>query len=90
MELKGKELNRLRGLAHHLKPIVTVGSAGVTAAVKNELENALTQHELVKIRLPAIAKADKKHALTDLCAATAAIEIQIIGRIGVVYRPSQS
>ena len=58
--------------------------------VKNELENALTQHELVKIRLPAIAKADKKHALTDLCAATAAIEIQIIGRIGVVYRPLQS
>ena len=47
MELKGKELSRLRGLAHHLKPIVTVGSAGVTAAVKHELENALTQHELV-------------------------------------------
>ena len=87
MPLSGKEINRLRGLAHHLKPIVTVGSAGVTPAVKKELDIALNHHELVKIRLPGASKEDKKTALEELCRATDATPVQLIGRIGVVYRP---
>jgi len=85
--LKGKELNRLRGLAHHLKPIVTVGVAGVTPAVVNELEVALGHRELVKVRLPALPKSEKSKALQTLCDRVHAAPIQLIGRIGVVYRP---
>ena len=60
MKLTGKQLNHLRALAHHLKPIVTVGVAGATPAVSAELENALEAHELVKIRLPSLPKPEKR------------------------------
>ena len=54
---------------------------------RSELDIALNHHELVKIRLPGASKEDKKTALEELCRATDATPVQLIGRIGVVYRP---
>ena len=90
MKLTGKQLNHLRALAHHLKPIVTVGVAGATPAVSAELENALEAHELVKIRLPSLPKPEKKALLAKLCQETNAAPVQLIGRIGVTYRPANA
>ena len=92
MKLSGKQLNHLRSVAHHLKPVVTVGAAGVTPAVASELDGALTSHELVKIRLPSLGKSEKRELLERLCAMTESTPIQLIGRIGVAFRmsPAQS
>ena len=59
MELSGKQLNHLRALAHHLKPVVAIGVAGATPAVASELEHALTSHEPVSythLTLPTILR----------------------------------
>mgnify|MGYP001165206408 FL=1 len=88
MGLTGKQLNHLRGLAHHLKPVVTVGVAGATPAVSVELKHALTAHELVKVRLPSLSKPQKAELLERLCQETGAISVQLIGRVGVAYRPA--
>ena len=86
MKLSGKQLNHLRSLAHHLKPVVTVGAAGVTPAVASELDGALTSHELVKIRLPSVGKSENRELLEHLCAMTESAPVQLIGRIGVAFR----
>ena len=44
-------LKQLRGIAHHLDVIVTVADASVREGVLNELDRALTDHELVKVRV---------------------------------------
>ena len=88
MELSGKQLNHLRALAHHLKPVVEIGVAGATPAVASELEHALTSHELVKIRLPSLSKSEKRELLDRLCSMTESAPVQLIGRIGVAFRSS--
>lgn len=86
--LTGSQKRYLRGLAHHRKPVVTVGANGLSDSVLSEIDQALTHHELLKIKLPAVDAPQRKTILDDMCAATGAERVQVIGRIGVVYRPA--
>lgn len=87
--LTGKQKHYLRGLAHKRKPAVAIGQNGVTDSVIAELEQALAHHELVKIKLPPLAKKERKQLITQLSSNTQATEIQSIGRIGVLYRAAK-
>ena len=88
MNLTGKQKNYLRGVAHSMNPIVMIGAKGLTDAVLKEVEIALDQHELIKIKLPVNSKAEKTALLTQITESTGSEAVQIIGRIGVIYRPS--
>lgn len=87
-ELRGKQLNFLRGRAHHLKVVVSVGALGVSRGVVAELDQALRAHELVKVKLAGDDRAARQACLERLCAGTDAAPVQLIGRVGVVYRPA--
>lgn len=51
MPLSNQQIRHLRGLTHHLKPVVTVADKGLSENVMAEIETALDHHELVKIKL---------------------------------------
>ena len=68
--------------------MVSVGGAGATPAVSVELKLALTAHELAKVLLPSLSKPQKTELLERLCQETGAISVQLIGRVGVAYRPA--
>ena len=89
MALNVKQRKHLKALAHHLKPVVQVGNAGITAAVIKEIELALGHHELLKIRLPGVAREARTEMLKKICAATAADAVQEIGRMAVIYRSAE-
>jgi len=89
MALTGKQKNYLRGLAHKINPIVTIGGNGLSKAVLDELEIALNRHELLKVKLPATDKATRASIVATLCAETNSTPVQMIGRVGVVYRESE-
>lgn len=89
MTLTGKQKNYLRGVAHSLNPIVTIGGKGLTDAVMNEVELALNQHELVKIKLPSNSKAEKVALLAQITGQSESEPVQLIGRVGVIYRPNK-
>ncbi|MBI3546326.1 MAG: ribosome assembly RNA-binding protein YhbY [Gammaproteobacteria bacterium] len=89
MTLNAKQRKHLKGLAHHLKPVVLVGNAGVTDPVLKEIELALGYHELIKIRLPGVDRSERSAMLEKICAASCAEAVQEIGRVAVVYRPAE-
>ncbi len=82
--LTGAQRRHLRALAHALKPIVFVGEAGVSEAVRSALDEALASHELVKVRLR--QPADKKRAARELAEATSAELCGLVGHTVVLYR----
>jgi len=86
--LTSNQRRYLRSLAHHRKPVVTVGASGVTDAVLAEIDQALNHHELLKVKLPAASAADRRGVVEQVCAATEAQWVQTIGRVGVIYRPA--
>jgi RNA-binding protein len=88
MNLTGKQKNYLRGIAHSKNPIVTIGGKGLTEAVMKEIELALDQHELVKIKLPSNAKAEKVALMAQITSQSKSQAVQLIGRVGVIYRTS--
>jgi RNA-binding protein len=86
MALSAKQRKHLKALAHHRKPVVQVGNAGVTAPVVREITQALDAHELLKIRLPGVER-DARHTLLEqVCEAAGAEAVQEIGRVAVIYR----
>jgi RNA-binding protein len=82
--LTGQQRKYLRGLAHPLKPIVHVGEAGVSGAVLKATDEALAQHELIKVRLH--APQDKKLTAAELASATASHLCGLVGHTVILYR----
>ena len=83
--LSSAQRRHLRSLAHPLKPIVTVGEAGISESVVSALDDALTAHELVKIRLR--QPSNKKEAAQSLADASRAALCGVVGHTVVLYRP---
>ena len=82
----GKQRRALRARAHHLKPVVSVGAAGMSDGVLAELSIALDQHQLVKIRIATDDREQRKKLIDDLCREANAELIQRIGHTAVLYR----
>ena len=79
----------LRGLAHDLKPIVQVGAKGVTPALLAELDLALEQHELVKVRVAAGDRDEREAWIAALVEGSGAGLAGRIGHVAILYRRSQ-
>lgn len=86
MSLSTRQIIHLRALCHHLKPVITVGNSGLSAAVLAELNTALGFHELLKVRLPAGERAAREQLIERICVETGAERIQSIGRTATFYR----
>lgn len=80
------ELKQFRALAHQLNPIVTVAGHGLSDPVVAELERALDDHELIKIKLAVGDRAVRDETLSALCEKTGALLIQQIGHTATILR----
>jgi len=88
MALSSSQIRYLRGLAHPLKPLLLLGGKGVTAGVLKELEQALDDHELIKVRLTGDDRAARAADLAKLVESSRAETVQTIGHVAVLYRRS--
>jgi RNA-binding protein len=78
---------RLRAAGHHLSPVVQVGKDGVSDAVLRQLDRALLDHELVKVKVGTEAPEDRFGTAESLLAGVAGASLaQILGRTLLVYR----
>jgi RNA-binding protein len=85
--LTGAERRALKRLAHHLEVVVRTGNAGVTDAVIAEADQALTHHELMKVRVLAAERKDRDAMIEELCKRLGAALVQRIGHVATIYRP---
>ncbi len=76
----------LRQLGHQLKPVVTVARKGLNDNVLSEIDRALNDHELIKIKLAVGDRTAKQEVIINLCQSCNAQLIQSIGHIALVYR----
>lgn len=88
MLINTKQRKFLRAQAHSLNVVVTIGAKGLSDAVKEEIALTLSKHELIKIKLPADDKETKLKTLETLCEELDAAQVQLIGRVGILYRPA--
>ena len=86
MALSKKQIKFLRGKCHDLSAVIMLGQKGLTAEVLNELDIALTHHELVKIKLSVDDREARKQMITDICKNSQSQEVQSIGKTVSVYR----
>ena len=85
MPLNGKQRRALRALGHHLEPVVLVGQHGVTDAVVAAVDQALHDHELIKVKIHE-GPEDRKEAAQRLAEATGSELAQLLGRVALLFK----
>ena len=76
-----------RAEAHHLDPVVMIGSDGLTANVKKEIDAALNAHGLIKVRVQSDDRVGREGIFQSLATDLHAAPIQHIGKLLVLWRP---
>ena len=84
--MKSELKKQLRAKAHALKPVVITGQAGISEAVLKEIHLALDHHELIKVRVNAEDREQRREMSDLIRAETGAEFIQSIGHIITLYR----
>ncbi len=84
--LTGKQRRHLRALAHPLHPLVQVGKDGLDDGLVAAVDRALTDHELIKVKVGDNAGEAKADVADQLAARTKSEVAQIIGNIVLLYR----
>lgn len=79
----------LRGQAHDLRAILQTGAKGLTDALVAEVDAALEQHELIKIKVAGQERDERDAMIAALASRTEAALVQRIGHTAVLYRPSK-
>jgi len=86
--MNSKERAELRAQANTLDTILIVGKGGISETLVQETEKLLDVRELVKGRVLESAMLTAREASDELCRATGAEGIQVVGSKFVIYRKS--
>ena len=79
----------LRRLGHSLKPVVLMGSAGLTDAVMAEIDQALDDHELIKVKVVADDREQRRAHIEAICRQADAGLVQAVGKMALLFRRSR-
>ena len=87
MSKKAKpDIKQLRAIGHKLNPVVTVAGNGLSENVLAELDRALNDHELIKVKLAVGGKDARTTVGDEICKATGAQLVQSIGSVILLLR----
>ena len=76
----------LRGVAHHLDPVIAVSERGITHGIVEETTRALCDHELIKVKVFSADRSSRGEVASALAEATSSTLLQQIGKVAVLYR----
>lgn len=83
--LPGNQLRRLKAMGQVLKPVIHIGKSGLTESLVGSVNQALADHELIKVKFEAL-KDQKKTLVVELADRTTSHVVQRVGHVAVLYR----
>ncbi len=86
--LTTRQKQYLKGLAHHLKPLVQIGKEAVTPGILETVAAELFNHELIKVKIGNNSGLEKHATSVQVADLTESFLIQLIGKIFVLYKPN--
>lgn len=89
MSLDPARKKQFRTIGHQLHPIVMISERGASEGANLELERALEDHELIKVKLAVADPAARREIAAELCATHRAELVQAVGKIILIFRAAQ-
>ncbi len=86
MPISADRKKQFRSIGHKLNPIVTIAGNGLSEGVLLELNRALDDHELIKVKLAITEREERKELTAQLQALSNVELIQEIGKVVILYR----
>jgi RNA-binding protein len=87
--MKAIDRKQLKAIGHHLNPVLIIGSAGLSEGVLNEAERAITDHELIKIKVNVGDRELRKQLIAQLTDTLKAERVQSIGNMALLFRENE-
>ncbi len=89
MSVTSAKKKQFRTLGHNLNPIVTIAGNGLSEGVLAELERALEDHELIKVKIAVSDRESRSALVKELLGVSKAELIQEIGKIALIFREAK-
>lgn len=90
MALSNQQKKQFRAIGHGLKPVVTIAGKGISPSVVIELERAINDHELIKIKMVVGDREKRRSTLLEVNEILGSITVQQIGNMALIYKPSDN
>ena len=87
--LNNSQIRKFKAAAQRLEPILKIGKAGLSDGFVQSVNEALNQHELVKIKFVEFKK-QKKELAPELAEKTSSHLVMRVGNVMVLHRPKQN
>jgi RNA-binding protein len=84
--LTNAQIRKFKAAAQHLEPMLKLGKAGLSEGFIASVNEALAQHELVKIKFVEF-KEQKKTLAPQLAEKTSSYLVMRVGNVMVLHRP---
>ena len=88
MSLTNNQKKQLKNIGHSLKPVVTIAGNGLSEGVLKEAERALSDHELIKVKIVVEDRDSRQQVVVSLCNTLKSELVQQIGKVALLYRRS--
>ena len=85
-KLTGKQVRYLKGLGHHLKPLIMIGREGLSENVITAANAVLTAHELIKVKIGNGCLMERQEAADVTAEKTGSEIVQILGKTFLLFR----
>lgn len=90
MPISADRKKQFRTIGHTLNPIVTIAGKGLSESVLAELNRALDDHELIKVKLAFTEREERKAIVAEIQALRNVELIQEIGKVVLLYRANKN
>ncbi|TYL47087.1 YhbY family RNA-binding protein [Marinomonas sp. IMCC 4694] len=86
MSLTNAQKKQFRNIGHELNPVVMIAGNGLTETVLVEIDRALEDHELIKIRISIMDREVRSALIAEISKIMKCETVQTIGKVALFYR----